>query len=180
VSSLNQLDRKTAQRRRRGGTVLEMAIAGTLMVIITYGIIEAGWYFFCKNMMNGAAREAARNGILQSVGTTSGNAASINQTIITYFGNAGLIPHGTTATASGLNWKIGNFTVSFYDYNYDTGVQTQKSDPGGNVPVGDGMDVKISASWAVIGKNFRPMELVMPSQNGGDIVSECVMRKEAE
>jgi Flp pilus assembly protein TadG len=173
-------------RRRRGGSLVEMAIGGIVLIILTFGVCEAGWFFYCKNIMAGAAREGCRNGILQSVGTVSGNSTSINNVIINYLGNAGLIPHGTTAVASGSSWVIGNYTVTFYDYNFDTNQDgSAVSTPsGGNVLVGDGLDVHISASWAVIGEFFRssnPLtQFIMPASNSGNIVAKCIMRKEAE
>jgi hypothetical protein len=147
----------------------------------TFGVIEASWFFYCKNIMNGAAREACRNGILQSVTTTSGNATSCNNTIISYLGNAGLAK-GATATGSGGAYTIGNYNVYYYDYNYDTLTKSQK-DPQ-SVAIGDGLYVKITASWATIGSFARSSvkagQYLSPTEDPGNIDAWCIMRKEAQ
>ncbi len=150
----------------------------------TFGTVEASWFFYCRNMMNGAAREGCRNGILQSSSGT-GNATSCNAVIAGYLGNAGLVPHGTTTTGSGGNYTIGNYTVNYYDYNFDTGTNggaTAYKDPQ-TVVVGDGLEVQISATWATIGGFARSSHgggYLNPTHNGGDIVATCILRKEAQ
>jgi Flp pilus assembly protein TadG len=177
----NRDSRPARLLRWRGGTLVETAICGAVLMVFTFGVVEASWFFYCKNIMNGAAREACRNGILGSVGTTSGNATSCNNTIITYLGNAGLTPHGTTATGSAGAYTIGNYHIYYYDYNYDTLAKTA-SDPN-NVAVGDGLYVEITASWATIGSFARSSnsagQYLSPTEDPGNIDGWCIMRKEA-
>ncbi len=45
---------------RRGGAVLETAIVMTLLIMLSFGTAEYGYFFFLKNMIAGAAREGAR------------------------------------------------------------------------------------------------------------------------
>lgn len=172
-------------RRRRGGTLVETALCGVILFAFTFGVIEAGWFFYCKNIMAGAAREGCRNGILQSAGsgiTGTGSASSVNATIVSYLGRAGLIP-GVSSASGSETYTIGNYTVTFWDYNYFNGTTTQVADPS-SVSVGDGFEVKISATWSVIGAYFRGSsagsQYINPTKDPGKIDTYCIMRKEAD
>jgi Flp pilus assembly protein TadG len=180
----NRDSRPARLLRWRGGTLVETAICGAVLMVFTFGVVEASWFFYCKNIMNGAAREACRNGILQSVGTTSGNATSCNTTIINYLGNAGLTPHGTTATGGTGTYTIGNYHVYYYDYNYNTATLPGTTVDPNNVAVGDGLYVKITASWATIGSFARSSaaggQYISPTEDPGNIDAWCIMRKEAQ
>jgi Flp pilus assembly protein TadG len=56
---------------RHGGSVLEMVLTLTLLLNLTFGAIEFGYYFFVKNMMQGAAREGVRAAIVAGATDTS-------------------------------------------------------------------------------------------------------------
>lgn len=45
---------------RRGGAVLETAIVMVVLIMLSFGTAEYGYFFFVKNMIAGAAREGAR------------------------------------------------------------------------------------------------------------------------
>src|SRR5215218_2531371 len=49
---------------RPGGAVLETAIVLPMILVLTFGMIEVGHYFYLKHTMQCAAREAARLAIL--------------------------------------------------------------------------------------------------------------------
>ncbi len=53
-----------SQRRqgnvRRGGAVMETALVMGLLIMLSFGTAEYGYFFFVKNMLAGAAREGAR------------------------------------------------------------------------------------------------------------------------
>ena len=55
---------RTTRCNRRGGAVLEAAIVMPMILILTFGMIEVGHYFYLKHAMQCAAREAARLAIL--------------------------------------------------------------------------------------------------------------------
>jgi Flp pilus assembly protein TadG len=182
----SRISRASFLRRRRGGALLEMAIMGVLLCVVCFGAVEGGQYFYVKSVMTDAAREGCRNGIAAySTGSSTagsppqGSASSINSVIIDQLLDAKLIPTGTTATSSAPNWVIGNFTVSFYDVPSLTGTATQISDPNGNMTVGDGLVVQITANWNVVGANFRGMGLIGSSSSPHTITVSCMMRKEA-
>jgi Flp pilus assembly protein TadG len=181
VFSKSRLSRILA-RKRRGGTLVETAICGSILMAFTFGVVEVGYYFYCQNIMEGAAREGCRNGILQSVSGVSGNASSVNTTILNYLKRAGLCSSSVTAPASEPA-TMGNYTITIYDYNYDTNTATSEADPS-DVAVGDGLEVKISASWSVIGAFARASssggQYVNPSASSGKVLGYCIMRKEAD
>src|SRR3954453_12564199 len=54
----------SVQRRRRGSAVLEAAVVFPILLSLTFGAIEYGYYFFVKNTLQGAAREGCRSGIV--------------------------------------------------------------------------------------------------------------------
>ena len=70
-----------------------MVLTLTILLNLTFGAIEFGYYFFVKNTMDGAAREGVRNAIV-SGGTDATIAAAANNVL----------------TAAGMT--TGNFTVS--------------------------------------------------------------------
>jgi Flp pilus assembly protein TadG len=56
-------------KNNQGAASVEMAIVLTLLLTITFGIMEYGWIFFRLQQLNNVTREAARIGAL--TGTTS-------------------------------------------------------------------------------------------------------------
>src|SRR5215213_7362650 len=48
---------------RGGATILEMALTLGILLNLTFGTIEFGYFFFVKNTVQGAAREGARAAI---------------------------------------------------------------------------------------------------------------------
>src|SRR5271170_2075337 len=48
----------------RAAATLELALTMAILVNLTFGMVEFGYYFFVKNTMQGAAREGARAGIV--------------------------------------------------------------------------------------------------------------------
>jgi Flp pilus assembly protein TadG len=157
------------RKRFRGTATLELAITGVLLFTICFGAIEGGYYFFCKNMMEGAAREGCRNGIVTGATSTSMNSVIEYQLQI-----ASLVAPGTTVTTSGSNYVIGNYTVSYYNFNPSTSTETQVTSPT-SVPVGNDLVVQITAVWGTVGNNFRPMQLLAATKV---ITTSCMMRVE--
>jgi Flp pilus assembly protein TadG len=84
---------RLTSRRRFGGSVLEMVLTLTILLNLTFGAIEFGYYFFVKNTMDGAAREGVRTGIVSG---------ATDATITTSCNNV--------LSAAGMT--TGNFTVS--------------------------------------------------------------------
>jgi Flp pilus assembly protein TadG len=53
-------------RNRRGGAVLEAAIVLPIVLWLTFGCVEFGYFLYVKNTLQGAAREGVRAGITPS------------------------------------------------------------------------------------------------------------------
>ena len=77
---------------RRGGTILETALVMSLLIMLSFGTAEYGYFFFIKNILSGAARDGARTAIadtatnttvLSSISTamTAANISSNNYTV---------------------------------------------------------------------------------------------------
>jgi Flp pilus assembly protein TadG len=137
------------RRHRRGGAVLETAITLSLIMSLTFGMVEFGYCYYCKNMLVGAAREGARKAIV------AGSAAS----------------DVTTAVANALastKWPSSYYTVAITDTsNNPINLST--------AAVGTQVQVTVSASWGTIGKGFSPLQLISASKQ---VAGVCVMRKE--
>src|SRR5205085_1990414 len=74
-----------ARRARRGTAVMEMALVGSLLLGLTFGTVEFGYYFYVKNIFQGAAREGCRAGI-----TPTGDNTAVTSSVVTYLYNGGL------------------------------------------------------------------------------------------
>jgi Flp pilus assembly protein TadG len=62
------------RQRRHGNTVIEAALVLPILVLLAFGTVEFGYYFFVKNNMQGAAREGARASI--SSGATNNDVST--------------------------------------------------------------------------------------------------------
>ncbi len=51
--------------RRRGASVVEMAVISPILITLVFGIIEFGWAFMVRQMLTNAAREGARVSAIQ-------------------------------------------------------------------------------------------------------------------
>jgi Flp pilus assembly protein TadG len=121
---------------RRGGSLLEAAIVVPILLSLTFGAIEFGDYFFVKHTLNAAAREGARNGIVDTATNTT------VQTAVT-----------SVLTASGgTNWGA---TTTITDTSGNSvNVAT--------VTAGNPVEVTVTATWGVCG--LRPMQLISSSK----------------
>ena len=50
---------------RRGGAILEAALVLPILLALSFGMVEYGYYFFVKHTLQGAARDGARIPALQ-------------------------------------------------------------------------------------------------------------------
>ncbi len=50
----------------RGAAVVEFALVALIFFIFVFGIIDFGWYFFCKHTIELATGEGARLGLVRS------------------------------------------------------------------------------------------------------------------
>ena len=79
----------------RGASVLEMALVLPILLMLSFGIVDYGYYFYVKNTVQGAAQAGARSAIL---------ASATNSDVTTVIGNmmtaAGLQNSGYIVTTS--------------------------------------------------------------------------------
>lgn len=60
---------------RRGGAVLETALVMGVLIMLTFGTAEYGYYFFVKNTLAGAARDGVRAAIPSTAANSDVNTA---------------------------------------------------------------------------------------------------------
>src|SRR4051794_36396010 len=145
----------SVQRRRRGSAVLDAALVFPILLSLTFGAIEYGYYFFIKNTLQGAAREGCRSGIVLNNDNTD-----VTTSVAGYLKAAGLNSSATTVDSK--------FTLKIES---PLGSATTVS----TLSAGSAVYVTIQGSWGTLGQGFRPLALIGTSK----VVSGVsVMRKE--
>jgi Flp pilus assembly protein TadG len=117
--------------RRIGATILEMALTLTILLNLTFGTIEFGYFFFVKNTVQGAAREGARAAIPPSA-SNSDVTSAVNSAL----------------TAAGL--RTADFTTTVKV----NGVVANAS----TAVAGQQVEVSVTGSWGTVG--LRPLGLI--------------------
>ena len=118
-------------RRASGAAILEMALTLGILLMLTFGTIEFGYFFFLKNTVQGAAREGARAAIPPSTSNTDVTDA-VNRTL----------------NAAGLNTA-----------NFTTQVKVNGTVANANTAVaGQSIEVRVTATWSAVG--LRPIGLI--------------------
>ncbi|HEX3356654.1 MAG TPA: TadE/TadG family type IV pilus assembly protein, partial [Tepidisphaeraceae bacterium] len=126
----------TQRRRRRGNAVLEAALVFPILLSLTFGAIEYGYYFFIKNTLQGAAREGCRGGIV------SGNSnTDVTIAVAQYLKAAGLQTSATTIDTTKFTLKVES------PLGTSTTVNTLTS--------GSPLYVTVQGSWGTLGQGFR-------------------------
>src|SRR5256885_4604114 len=127
----------TADHRfRKGATILEMALTLGILLMLSFGTVEFGYFFFVKNTVQGAAREGARASITP-MASNSDVTASVNSSLQA----AGLRPADFTTTV-----KVAGVVA-----NCNTAV------------AGQPVEVTVQGSWGTVG--LRPIGLIGSSKN---------------
>lgn len=141
--------RKT-RGQRRGNAIIELAVTLTILTNLAFGLVEFGYFYYVKNALVTAAHLGCRQAILP-LSTNTGTTASVN---------AALTPY---------NFPSSSCTVSI-------------TDTSGNAltlaniyTVGTYVEVKVTATWSVIGAGFRPLSLISGSKV---VTGACVMAHE--
>jgi Flp pilus assembly protein TadG len=88
----------TRRTHRNGNVILEAALVLPILLLLAFGVIEFGYYFYVKNNVQGAAREGARAAI--TAGATN---ADVNAAVATAMANSGLSQSGYTITTTPTN-----------------------------------------------------------------------------
>jgi Flp pilus assembly protein TadG len=89
---------KNNRRRFRGSAVLDAALVFPILLSLTFGTIEYGYYFYVKHSLQGAAREGARAAI-----TPTAVNGDVTTAISTAISAAGLASSGYATTISPSN-----------------------------------------------------------------------------
>jgi Flp pilus assembly protein TadG len=127
-----------------------MAICLSVLLTLTFGSVEFAYYFYVKNMFEGAAREGMRAGVVW-------NAANSD------------ITTAVTKALGPTGWASSNYTVAITDTSGHAIADIS------TVSSGSSFEVTVSATWGTIGAGFRPMALIGTSKT---VSATCVMRKE--
>lgn len=119
--------------RRRGNALLDAALVLPILLSLTFGTVEYGYFFFVKHSLQGAAREGCRVGILPTADNTQVRAA----------------------IAASLNAAGLNSSASTLDAKYT--LTTTPSNVSG-LTAGTTVTVQLDATWSAIG--VRPLGLI--------------------
>src|SRR4051794_28124816 len=85
-----QLPRRP-RRRFRGTELLELGLVlGTILLPLTFGMIEGGYYFYIEQNIQGAAREGARAAIVATNTTDAQREAAAEDAIAGIINSASL------------------------------------------------------------------------------------------
>lgn len=141
----------SAARRRFGNTTLEAVLVLTILVNITFGTIEFGYYFFVRNSLQTASRDGCRAAILGGATQAGVTTAVLNDLIA-----AGLLPSTATSTSP--------YTITTSPANITT------------AQAGNSVSVTVSGTWGTVGSGFRPLQLIGASKI---ISGASAMRAEA-
>ena len=91
--------KRSLRKRTRGAAVVEAAIVLPVVVLLTFGIIELGWYVNSLHILHNAARQGAR----AAVHLENSN-AEVELAVITSLNNAvDVDPNALTVRISKLN-----------------------------------------------------------------------------
>jgi len=141
--------------RRRGAVLIEAALVMLVLLLITFGTIEFGFFVYYKHTLTSAARSGARAAIV--AGSTGTSVQDAVKAVIDPAGMKSSVDYTTTAV------KIENVT---------TGAVVTSP---GDVPAGNDVGVTVTATsnWGDIG--FSPMKLIGSATK---VSAKVVMRKE--
>jgi Flp pilus assembly protein TadG len=129
------------RRRRNGGmAVIEMVISFLVLFYLVMGGVEFGWYLFAKHMVQAAARDGARTGIISTATHAQANAA-VNDAM----GSAGFST-GYTTTYQRVTAGAGGALV----YTTITDISS--------VSRGEGLRVTVSAPFSAF--RVRPLGVI--------------------
>src|SRR4051812_2428805 len=99
-----------ARRRWRGSAVLDAALVFPILLSLTFGTVEYGYYFYVKHTLQGAAREGARAAITPGSTNTTMTAAVTNAMTAAGLQNSGYtttpLPSDVSTVATGQPVKV--------------------------------------------------------------------------
>jgi Flp pilus assembly protein TadG len=149
------------RRMRRGNAVIELALTLGILINLSFGMVEFGYYFYVKNSFEGAAREGARAAIVPG---------ATNSEVTTAIANSMTVAGYSSAQYS-VEYQAGT-TGAFYvgGTNFSTDPTTITG-----ATVGTPIAVTVYATWGTVGKGFSPMHFIGTSKVLSGVAA---MRKE--
>ena len=124
-------------RRRAGAAVLELAVTLMVLLLLSFGTVEFGHFFFLKNTIQGAAREGARAAIPPSTSNTD----------VTSAVNASLVAAGLNPAQFTIQVKVNGNVANASD-----------------ATTGQRIEVRVTANWGTVG--LRPLGIIATSKSG--------------
>jgi Flp pilus assembly protein TadG len=148
--------RRGRRRPARGATLVEAVIAFMVLFYLVMGGVEFGWYMYAKHMVQSAARDAARQGILSNATT-----AQVNASI--------------TSTLTSASFQGTNYTTTFEEATTSSGGTTTYATTNNvaSVSKGNGLRVTISAPFSAF--RVRPLGVIPANKT---IIGVATMIKE--
>lgn len=134
---------------RRGSAVLDAALVFPILLSLTFGTVEFGYYFYVKHTLQGAAREGCRAAITPSATNTD-------------------VTTAITASMTAANLQSSGYTVKI-----ESPLGTSAS--VNSVTAGSTIYVTVTATWGTVGRGFRPLALIGTAK---PVVGVTAMRKE--
>lgn len=119
------------RRRRRGATIVELSFVAFTLMVLTFGVVEAGHFYFIRQQVQGAAREGARAAI--PPGASNSDVTAAVSAVLT---SSGLTPASFTTTVK-VNGVVANASTA---------------------GAGHRIEVSVEAQWGTVG--LRPMSLI--------------------
>ncbi|HEX4123174.1 MAG TPA: TadE/TadG family type IV pilus assembly protein [Tepidisphaeraceae bacterium] len=161
LAQTSRLSDGTRRGRRRGNAIVELALTLGILINLSFGMVEFGYYFYVKNSFEGAAREGVRAAIVPGAVTTD----------------------VTTAITNSMN--VAGYAATQYSVEYQAG--TSGSCPVGGTAystspttitgatTGTPIAVAVYTTWGVVGKGYSPLHFIGTSKV---LMGTAVMRKE--
>ena len=146
------------KRRRSAAAVMEMVLVMPVLLGLCFGLVEFGQYMYIKHAFEAAARDATRIAILSTATQTQVTSAL-----------------SSTLSQANVNFNSSWLTITDLGPS-ETGTITDVS----TVPMGDELQLVLSANYASIPNAVRPLYSLtgVGIGNGKLVVGECTMVKE--
>jgi Flp pilus assembly protein TadG len=158
---VNRKDILARRGSRRASAVLETFFCVALVLLpLTFGSVEFGYFFYVKHTLQGAAREGCRAGI-----TPTGDNTDVTTAVVLSLKAAGLQTSSTTLDTTKFTLKI------------ESPLGTSVS--AASLSAGSTLFVTVQGSWPTLGSGFRPMGLINgPGGTAKVVAGATAMRKE--
>jgi len=142
-------NKSSSSGRPKGIVTIEFVLVISVLTALGFGLVEFAQFFSVKNMLEGAAREGARNAI--SSAASNSTVTSTVQNVIACYS----YPANTTSVA------ITDLSGNAVDVS--------------TAPFGTKIKVTVSATWGTIGAGSRPLGLINSAKT---VMGSAVMVKE--